>query len=190
MARKKPQQKSWRNLIRKPLADTEIHRIRYSSATMTDQTAALVFGALLERSLERAVLSRMTRLNADFKKQILNFPLNSFRAKIIIGHALALYGKETFIELDYIRQIRNAFAHAVHNIKFSTPIVASSCKKLKTSNKFIFKIFPDDIKIPPISPRDKYICATTILWLMLSAHELGPNRPIRLNDGFARRYLS
>jgi hypothetical protein len=53
-------------------------------------------------------------------------PLRSFEAKIRIGFAMGLYGAETSNNLNCIRSIRNAFAHAVIPIGFETAEVTAA----------------------------------------------------------------
>jgi hypothetical protein len=61
---------SFRHLIRKPMSEKELFRLFDELAAMPDQAVALVCGALLDRSLERAILSRMTRLRRKYHREI------------------------------------------------------------------------------------------------------------------------
>jgi len=58
-------------------------------------------------------------------------PLHSFEGKLRVGFALGVFGDETKYNLDCIKGIRNAFAHAVTPITFETPQVSTVCKFMK-----------------------------------------------------------
>jgi hypothetical protein len=60
-----------------------------------------------------------------------NGPLGSFANEILIGYALNIFGDETKANLDIIRAVRNAFAHAKIPIKFTTPQVKNACTHLR-----------------------------------------------------------
>jgi hypothetical protein len=59
-----------------------------------------------------------------------NGMLSSFSNKIAIAHAFGLIGQKTRDDLDNIRIIRNAFAHAVDQIDFSQEDIAKACVAL------------------------------------------------------------
>jgi hypothetical protein len=98
-----------------------------------DRAAAVILAALLEDALRDAILSRMVPLTEQKERQIFgpDSPLGSLSAKIKVGFALGVYGPETRADLDTIRGIRNAFAHARRPIKFDTPEIAAECAKLR-----------------------------------------------------------
>ena len=54
--------------------------------------------------------------------------INGFYGKIILGHALGAYTKAFKDDLDRVRHIRDAFAHAKGEISFQTKEVADVCQ--------------------------------------------------------------
>jgi DNA-binding MltR family transcriptional regulator len=74
----------------------------------------------LERSLERAIRSRLRRMKrADYQALFEGSgPLSTMSGKILMGYALGLYGPQTRHDLEIFNEIRNAFAHAAHNLTF------------------------------------------------------------------------
>src|SRR5260370_1679118 len=59
-----------------------------------------------------------------------NKPLSSFEAKIQLASAMRLIPEEMEPDLNVIRRLRNAFAHAPSTIKFSDPPVAKELQKI------------------------------------------------------------
>lgn len=80
-------------------------------------------------------------------------PLGSFAAKTQVGHALGLFNDEMRSQMDELRRIRNAFAHAITHIDFSEPAVRSAALKLDSG-----LILRPDAGFSPRggSPRERY----------------------------------
>jgi DNA-binding MltR family transcriptional regulator len=104
---------------------------------MADRAAAILVASDLDNALERTILTRMISLNRTQYEELFvnNAPLASFSAKIRMAHALGIIGKQVRIDLDCIRPIRNAFAHARKAIHFDTPEVAEACKRLTVDRR-------------------------------------------------------
>jgi hypothetical protein len=90
-----------------------------------DRGAVLLIGSNLENTLESAigkfcVHERLSLLFGADK------PLGTFRNKILVAYAIDLFGNVTFENLEAIRHIRNAFAHAKIPISFQTPEVIAA----------------------------------------------------------------
>lgn len=88
--------------------------------------ACLMYAANVETALDSAI-QQMLRL--DEHSRLLedeNF-FSSFYRKIELGHALRIYGPLTKSNLDTMRHVRNAFAHAKIPLTFDTPEVAAVC---------------------------------------------------------------
>lgn len=62
-------------------------------------------------------------------------PLSSFAAKAKVAYALGLIDKQTKEDLDYIRKIRNKFAHSVKPISFQDRPIREYCNKLSTAKR-------------------------------------------------------
>ncbi len=90
---------------------------------------AILIATNVENALESALLhffkKGRTKSLLDLKA-----PLADFNNKILIGYALDIYGDKTFSNLEIIRCIRNAFAHAKIPITFETEAVAKVCATL------------------------------------------------------------
>lgn len=124
--------------VKPTLADFSATLKEFDDAS--DRAAAIVGSTLVETYLERAILSRLVKLDEDQEAELLSgdAPLSSFAARIKLGYSLGLYNDETREDLDTVRDIRNAFAHAPISISFKTKEVIESCQRLKTW--LVFKI--------------------------------------------------
>lgn len=91
--------------------------------------AAILIATNLELCLTYAIALFLhpDRQSALFKR---GGALNGFSNKIAVGHAMDLYGEETYTNLELVRIIRNAFAHAHIPIGFDTPEIADACALL------------------------------------------------------------
>ncbi len=98
-----------------------------------DMAAALMFGSLLESTLQQLILTKLTASAREREDKLFGAraPLREFSAKIEIGYALGLYGPLTYSDLDVVRDVRNAFAHTRQPIDFNTLEVANVCRRIK-----------------------------------------------------------
>jgi len=195
---------SWRNIIKKPLPMPALVWLFQGLEKMPDRTAALVAGALLERALEKAIASRLTKLKLARYKEVFDGtgPLSNFQAKIRIGFALSLFGNNCYSDLDKIRVVRNVFAHAAHNVQFNTKRIANQCNQLKTCKHPVVpamftllrglspaELSKKDAVIPTLrNAKEKYIYTSILLYMCLASQTIC--RPQRSRSGFTRKYLS
>ncbi|MEI7993715.1 MAG: MltR family transcriptional regulator [Methylococcaceae bacterium] len=97
----------------------------------SDRAAAIVGTSVLETHLEQL----LTKAMIDHKKVPDIFkgyaPLSTLSAKINISYFLGLIPTDLYEDLDYIRKIRNDFAHEHGPISFKDQSLADKVKKLK-----------------------------------------------------------
>ncbi len=177
-----------RRLSRRPIQARDIETMHEEYVHMTDQATALVFCAMVERSLERAILSRMVRMR---KKDRLGLfeglgPIASIAAKIKIAASLGIVGPNASSDLEIIKNIRNQFAHSFHRITFDTKSVAAECSLLKTTD--ILRRRPVNRDMPN-EPRDRYAYSCWGIWRALSGEAANGPRPKRSRDSYSRMLL-
>jgi hypothetical protein len=103
-------------------------------ASHEDRAYALVAGALLEQTLEQLILIKCRREMWDEPQRSKLFgsdrdgAVNSFAGKITLAYALDMFETDIKQDLDLVRKIRNAFAHAKRNINFDTQEIADMCR--------------------------------------------------------------
>ena len=106
-----------------------------------DKSVALLTSAMLDTFLRETIRAHIIvgnpALQYDETADIffsMNAPLSSFSAKIDLSYLLGICDNDARHDLNIIRRIRNAFAHAVIPITFETDEVAKECKKLKINS--------------------------------------------------------
>ncbi len=106
----------------------------------TDRGAALVGAAMIESRLERILKSHFID-SCSFDDLFVspNSPISTFSSKTKICHALGLITEKEKREINYIRKIRNEFAHSLENIKYSSKPISSYCLNLQADT-------PGDLK--------------------------------------------
>jgi hypothetical protein len=76
-----------------------------------DRGAAILMGTNVDLALTSAIFHLLDTKDRDRLESDAG-PLSSFSRRILLGRALRIYGPVTQRNLDLIRHIRNAFAHA------------------------------------------------------------------------------
>jgi hypothetical protein len=110
----------------------------------SDRAAAMVASASLELCLEQMIVAQLPQASGIRDKLIeRDGPLNGFFRKSYLGFAMGLYNGNVLAALEVIRNIRNAFAHTVKPLFFSTPLVSVECLKLKYK-EFVRAEWPDN----------------------------------------------
>jgi hypothetical protein len=98
----------------------------------------------------------------------MNGPMGTFDLKVKMANALKIFGPETDANLNLIRVIRNAFAHATIPITFKTSAIIAICECLVVP----FILPPKSIKVvdgkivdpeEPIEARQRFttVCENT-----------------------------
>lgn len=103
-----------------------------------DRALAITTAAWLEDVLERCLVASMVTLTKAETNGLFDFdsPVGSFSARIRLAYALGFFGPITRNDLDHLRHIRNAFAHARKTITFETKEIAAECRKLKLCDMY------------------------------------------------------
>jgi hypothetical protein len=138
-------------------------------ATGSPRSAAIVATILVEDALRWCLCGFFSRTLDEaelFDKQ--GAPLSSFHAKIVIGHALGIYGEVTRDDLRRMKLIRNAFAHSPRAVTFETPEIREKCLALSYVNVIRTKTCGSP---PDTDPRTKFL--STARLLIIDFHAIG-----------------
>lgn len=100
---------------------------------MSDRAGVIAMVALFEDAFADQIRSRLVPLSKTIDDDVFGDrgPLGTLSAKIDIGFALGMYGKETKSNLHNIRRIRNLFAHRHEAKDFDHPRVMELSNNLK-----------------------------------------------------------
>ena len=183
--------RSLKHLSRRPLRYTDLIKALTDSTDKSDQALALLDATMVERMLERVILSRMTRLKRKQRMDLFEgmAPLSTFSAKIKMAHALAILGPKTVADIEIIKDIRNAFAHSFHSLTFNRKEIAAQCNKL-TAPERVAGIVDDSLWTwPPTKPRDQYHMSCWIYFVGFGGKKVHGPRPKRSRDLASKRLL-
>ena len=128
------------------------------------RAAALGAAVMVEVGLSSMLRARLWIRddNADNELFGSNGPIATFSQKIKMAEAIRIIGPATRANLDYTREIRNAFAHTHRNLTFDTPGVAAICERIT------FPVWPRRPRIPHVaSSRDRYVYSSLGLFVVL-----------------------
>jgi hypothetical protein len=128
---------SLRDLSRERPGYEETSKIRKYLETASDVEAAITYAALIEQELEHLLFYRLKIKDREIIDDLTadGGSLSTFYDKILLGHAIKLYGDEICHNLHIIRRIRNVFAHAVMRVKFSNPLIVKELSRLRLRPK-------------------------------------------------------
>jgi hypothetical protein len=126
----------------------------------SDRAVAIVAGSFLEELLTEILNNFLVEVeNQQDSMSIFsgNDILSSFSSKIKMSFRLGLISKDEHRVLNVIRQIRNNFAHELHDVSFSTQSISDRCKSIETPLKLVCP------QIIPFASKDGYLPLPSIL---------------------------
>jgi hypothetical protein len=122
----------------KDIAQTILNTMRSEA---DDRTTAIVAAAFVEVSLVGPI-AQITGISGQKAITELFWDRESlfatFSRKIEGATLLRVIGAETASNLEVIRHVRNAFAHSLSDVSFTTPEVERACARLTLSSKADF----------------------------------------------------
>ena len=130
----------------------------------SDHAIAMIGASVVDKALEVSILTRMRPMDEEERKRLFRYdhngPIADFSARIKVAHALNIFGSKTRTDLNLIREIRNAFSHAVKFIRFDNPEVAEMCMALHIPET---TTIAGGAGVDKRKPRGRYIEATVTI---------------------------
>jgi DNA-binding MltR family transcriptional regulator len=132
-----PKRGSLRALSGRPISPDDWEEVIAEVHQTSDRTAAIVLASWVERDLEQSIIKALPKNDDQTASKLLerDGALHSFYSKTYLGFALGLYDQSTVENLDCIRKIRNAFAHAALPIHFETQQIIDEVNKLHVTTR-------------------------------------------------------
>ena len=136
--------------------------------TKSDRGRTLLGAAMLQSALEGAIRPFLVGdLSKGYEETLFDGdgPLAGFSRVIRVAYAFGIIDKNMERELQYVREIRNAFAHSRISFDFETPQVKAVCE-------LFAKHYTDapELKLSIDHPRMKFIgCVTAIFKVLAEA---------------------
>jgi hypothetical protein len=133
--------------------------LKRENSPFADYAIAMIGASYLERSIAISMIGRFVDLNPEEERRLFSFdadgPLATFSARIKVGYAMYLFGRETRDDLESIAKIRNLFAHHPSLITFNLPETKANCESL-----LVLKRLPaGEKKHTDNDPKGSYIAA-------------------------------
>jgi len=100
-----------------------------AKAGKSERGIALSMSAVAEAGLKAVLMRKLIPLSNSELDGLFgrDAPLSTFSSLIRISHAFGVIDVEVRRDLDRIREIRNAFAHAIVPVTFATPEIIAAC---------------------------------------------------------------
>jgi hypothetical protein len=137
-----------------------------ANAENNDRGAAILAATNLENALSYAIEAKLKPSESQYDELFgMGGPVGTFSNKIILAHALGLFGPDTRHNLELVRSIRNTFAHARIPVVFETEAIKQGCSLFILPRLFeaIRVRMPLDPGIPETNPRRQFqlVCERT-----------------------------
>jgi hypothetical protein len=168
MANKNSSIKALRALLRDPaipLKDIAKHVRELTGRN--DRLVAVVCGSVIEFNLRGLLESAMP--NGPRQLFEPHAPLSTFSAKIELAYSLNLIDGNIRRNADYIREVRNVFAHRVAPTDFRTKEVVAVCKLLMLGKRQEYH------KDANSNMRTRFLLAATSTGSAIAGRRLSPN---------------
>jgi Mannitol repressor len=126
-----PKQSSLREFSRREPVDEDWPEIRDEVRNTSDRAAAIIRGSHVEMYLEGLLLAYLPNATPDIFSQP-NGPLTDFYAKNHLAFAMGIIPQALLKDLEVLRRVRNAFAHAPAPMRFSDAPITNECRKMRS----------------------------------------------------------
>jgi hypothetical protein len=131
------------DLSRSPSTDDEMRAVWSALAkeehAISPIVAAILGMACVEYRVEKLLRKRFLRNNDDEWAALTgdDGPLGTFSKKVLCGYAFKICDQNIYKQMNYIRVIRNQFAHAKRIITFKNKLIIDELRKasIATSTK-------------------------------------------------------
>lgn len=107
-------------------------------STQNERGAAIIGAALVEKYLTLVIAHRFVELAETEQNRLFegSGPLATFAAKIQIGFAMGIFGRNIRNDLTIVHNIRDGFVHAPDPLAFESDEIAVQCAQLSSSLRF------------------------------------------------------
>jgi hypothetical protein len=164
MTRSKKSHSSLGKLARRSPSLGDHFVILHQLQTLDDRAAAILAAIQVEAALESVLLRKMIPLPDKEINEIFvgdSAPLSTFSAKIRMAFALGIIGPEARHDLNRLRTIRNAFAHARMPVSFDTSEIVEVCASIQFLSRLARPQegpdYPKGSSWPPAEPKRQYL---------------------------------
>jgi hypothetical protein len=149
-----------------------------------DMIAAVQSAALVEYQLEQVLKQNFHRTDTSTWGRLTDSagPLRDFHSKIILGHALSSFDENIRINLNIVRDIRNAFAHSRKSLSFDLLEIGSELHKARQVRKGKRILQPGVLVIGPSKRAYLELCMSLLMYFQLKLNDSLKRKERRVRD--------
>jgi hypothetical protein len=116
-------------------------------------------------------------------------PLRDFHSKIIIGHALSSFDVEMRLNLNIVRDIRNAFAHSRTLLTFDHPDIGAELYKIRPVRKGKRTLRAGALVLGSFKRAYLELCMSLLMYFQLKLSDSWKRKERRQRDNIRTRKL-
>ena len=143
-----------------------------------DREAAIVGASLVESALQQRLILSFASVATGLESRLFEDrgPLSDFNSKILVAQAFGVIRERLADDLQRIRKIRNCFAHARIEVRFSEPLIQKEVAELAAvvAVQQAMKKYPDVYPPNYGGPKSSYGLSCYITYTMLRVDEISP----------------
>ena len=151
-------------------AEAYLEQLRDSSDRVSTLIASMLVDDALRIGLSNYIIQDRDRMFAD------RGLLSSFDSRIRFAHGLGMIDDKARDDLDLIREVRNAAAHAMLEFSFEDPAIANVCELFYALNAKQSALYDDAAETAKSEAGLKYL--TTCLYYFQAIADTGAQKPI------------
>jgi hypothetical protein len=116
-----------------------------------DMLGAVLGASVVEYALEEAIRLRLKLDDAETWSRMIDStgPLRDFHTKIITGFALGIFSEEIRLNLNLVRDIRNAFAHSRMDLRFDNPTLVNALTRIQPVRSAAREVASGSLSLEP-----------------------------------------
>jgi len=182
-----------RELSRQELSVDEFEKAlaALDAPDVPDMIAAVLAATLVEYQLEQVLKRSFRRTDGSSWGRLTDSagPLRDFHSKIVLGHALSSFDEDVRLNLNIVRDIRNAFAHSRTLLAFDHRDVGAELYKVRPVRKGK-KILQSGALVLGASKRAYLeLCMSLLMYFQLKLNESLKRKEKRRRDDIEAREL-
>lgn len=154
--------------------------------------AAVLAATLVEYQLEQVLKLNFRRADGSTWGRVTDGsgPLRDFYSKIVLGHALSSFDEDIRLDLNIIRDVRNAFAHSRTVLSFDDHEVTAELYKIKPVRKGKRMLRSGALIVGSSKRAYLELCMSLLMYFQLKLNDSMKRKERRIRDNIeAREFL-
>ena len=149
-----------------------------------DMIAAILAATLVEYRLEQVLKRTFRRVDNDTWVRMTDNsgPLRDFHSKIVLGNASGSFDEDIRLNLNIVRDIRNAFAHARAPLTFEHREIGAELHKVKPVRRGKRVLQSGSLAIGPNKRAYLQLCMSLLMYFQLKLRDSAQRKEKRVRD--------